>query len=453
MGDGLGGTTNQSKAQTETAHRTTERKTARPEAGEAEKADRMNVSDMETAETEAQITPESHNKDIEINEVIFKNSKLPTCHFNSADFDAQDQEVDVALDSRASNVSFKITTTPHDSAKNVDPILNATPHDSLNIVEPKSNIASYDSATNTATLSPFHIAPNQIIQEHATHVTDSIPPPANKTARTWKRLARDNNMEAAIKQGPSVTKRNREEEMEILPELPSKKLQGLNVPNKVRNFMWRVCKEAIPAKHNLRRRKILNEDRCEQCGVEAETVAHALWNCSLLDEIWDSTPGFEDRSQLGTSSITDLIKLTHRRRKNVDLMAMVMWTIWYRRNQLRVRTVDFPKTQVLQQATQALSTFQQSQCSIINNAAVWGLPFDLMNLEAGKDISGGIGKVLDVDCKATDSNQAQFLRVRVEVPLNKLYRGVLLSLTLKQIRCGLPSNMSGYKVYVSTLED
>nr|XP_023924334.1 uncharacterized protein LOC112035735 [Quercus suber] len=50
-------------------------------------------------------------------------------------------------------------------------------------------------------------------------------------------------------------------------------------------------------------------------------------------------------------------------------MAMVMWTIWYRRNQLRVRTVDFPKTQVPQQATQALSTFQQSQSSIINNAA------------------------------------------------------------------------------------
>nr|POE81363.1 hypothetical protein CFP56_15889 [Quercus suber] len=164
----------------------------------------MNVSDMETAETEAQITPESRNKGTEINEV---------------------QEVDVALDSRASNVSFKITTTPHDSAKNVDPILNATLHDSLNIVEPKSNIASHDSATNIATLSPFHIAPNQIIQEHATHVTDSLPPPANKTARTWKRLARDNNMEAAIKQGPSVTKRNREEEMEILPELPSKKLQ------------------------------------------------------------------------------------------------------------------------------------------------------------------------------------------------------------------------------------
>ena len=47
---------------------------------------------------------------------------------------------------------------------------------------------------------------------------------------------------------------------------------GLNVPNKVRNFMWQVCKEAIPTKHNLMRRKILNEDRCEHCGVEAEQL-------------------------------------------------------------------------------------------------------------------------------------------------------------------------------------
>ncbi|KAL0000424.1 hypothetical protein SO802_014205 [Lithocarpus litseifolius] len=73
-----------------------------------------------------------------------------------------------------------------------------------------------------------------------------------------------------------------------------KLIWGLNVPNKVRNFMWRACKEAIPTKHNLLKRKILNEDRCEQCGVESETTAHALWNCSTLDKIWESTPGFED---------------------------------------------------------------------------------------------------------------------------------------------------------------
>nr|POE78767.1 hypothetical protein CFP56_74241 [Quercus suber] len=62
IGDGLGGTTNQSKAETETAHRKTERKTARSDASEAERADRMNVSDMETVETEAKIMSKSHNK-------------------------------------------------------------------------------------------------------------------------------------------------------------------------------------------------------------------------------------------------------------------------------------------------------------------------------------------------------------------------------------------------------
>ena len=104
--------------------------------------------------------------------------------------------------------------------------------------------------------------------------------------------------------------------------------------------------------------------------MESETAAHALWNCSTLDEIWDSTPGFEDQSQLGASNITELINITHEKRKNVDLMAMVMWTIWHRRNQLRVSSNVFPKAQVLQQAMQALVMLQQSQQSLINNAAI-----------------------------------------------------------------------------------
>lgn len=53
---------------------------------------------------------------------------------------------------------------------------------------------------------------------------------------------------------------------------------------------------------------------------------------------------------------------------------------------------------------------------------IWGLPFDLMNVEVGRDIGGGIGNVLEVDCKAITSDQARFLRVRVEVPLSKPLR-------------------------------
>ena len=48
---------------------------------------------------------------------------------------------------------------------------------------------------------------------------------------------------------------------------------------------------------------------------------------------------------------------------------MVMWTIWHWRNQLHISSNVYPKTQVLQLATQALTTFQQCQQSLTNDAA------------------------------------------------------------------------------------
>ena len=50
---------------------------------------------------------------------------------------------------------------------------------------------------------------------------------------------------------------------------------------------------------------------------------------------------------------------------------------------------------------------------------VWGLPFDLINEDAGKDIGESIRRVLEVDCKAIASDQARFLCIRVELPLDK----------------------------------
>ena len=49
---------------------------------------------------------------------------------------------------------------------------------------------------------------------------------------------------------------------------------------------------------------------------------------------------------------------------------------------------------------------------------VWGLPFDLFLEEVGRDIGGGLGEVLEVDLKAFLSDQAHFIRVRVELPLD-----------------------------------
>ena len=50
---------------------------------------------------------------------------------------------------------------------------------------------------------------------------------------------------------------------------------------------------------------------------------------------------------------------------------------------------------------------------------MWGPPFDLMNKEAGWEISKGLGHAVEVDKKTFLSDQARFIRIRVELPLEK----------------------------------
>nr|POE98085.1 hypothetical protein CFP56_55184 [Quercus suber] len=50
---------------------------------------------------------------------------------------------------------------------------------------------------------------------------------------------------------------------------------------------------------------------------------------------------------------------------------------------------------------------------------IWGLPFNLINEEAGSNIGRSTGELGKVDSKALKSNQSRFLRIQVEDPLNK----------------------------------
>ena len=53
---------------------------------------------------------------------------------------------------------------------------------------------------------------------------------------------------------------------------------------------------------------------------------------------------------------------------------------------------------------------------------VWGLPFELFSEDVAMDMGNGIGKVVEVDCKGVTADQAKFLRIRVEILLDKPLR-------------------------------
>jgi len=53
---------------------------------------------------------------------------------------------------------------------------------------------------------------------------------------------------------------------------------------------------------------------------------------------------------------------------------------------------------------------------------VWGLPFDMLTKKTGKDIGNSLGSFLAADPRSWSSNQAKFMRIRVNIPLNKPLR-------------------------------
>nr|POF12425.1 hypothetical protein CFP56_44861 [Quercus suber] len=71
---------------------------------------------------------------------------------------------------------------------------------------------------------------------------------------------------------------------------------------------------------------------------------------------------------------------------------------------------------------------------------VWGLAFDLLLEEVGRDIGSGLGEVLEVDLKEFLFDQARFIRVRVELLLINHYVEEELSPVLKEIRFVLVSS-------------
>ncbi|KAK9989426.1 hypothetical protein SO802_029665 [Lithocarpus litseifolius] len=143
-----------------------------------------------------------------------------------------------------------------------------------------------------------------------------------------------------------------------------KRIWSLAVPNKVRNFLWCACRNAIPVKRNLWKRRIIMDDKCEHCLSAPETTYHALWECPKHSEVWEAFSGCEFRQVRSFSSIRELVDFGFSEDKNMELMVMVMWTFWYRRNQIRTRHLDFPASQVIPQASQALSDFKQHNISL-----------------------------------------------------------------------------------------
>nr|POE82603.1 putative serine/threonine-protein kinase pbl5 [Quercus suber] len=105
----------------------------------------------------------------------------------------------------------------------------------------------------------------------------------------------------------------------------------LEVPNRIKLFMWHAGNDSLPTRVNLVCRKLLTESTCPLCKLEPEDTLHALWKCPTLST---------DKSRFALFAWTTSLK-------------------WMRRNKIRVGEETFPLTKISSLACEGLQEYQQ----------------------------------------------------------------------------------------------
>ena len=60
----------------------------------------------------------------------------------------------------------------------------------------------------------------------------------------------------------------------------------LEIPVKIKIFMWRVTQNLLATTENLWNKKVVQDPWCKNCGSKGENVFHALIECKASQKMW-----------------------------------------------------------------------------------------------------------------------------------------------------------------------
>jgi hypothetical protein len=185
---------------------------------------------------------------------------------------------------------------------------------------------------------------------------------------------------------------------------------SLNIPSKVKIFLWKALHGVLPGLAILARRHIISP-QCPICKSGPEDICHILFKCLRAKEIWNEL-GLTDEIQhaliadrSGSVVLEHILRSPNREVPNLDkvtiheLIAVGGWYIWWqRREAVKGERVSPPKNSAF--AIRALTAnFGASQVKSKEKEIKWLKPIKgklKLNTDASyyTDGSGAAGGVL-----------------------------------------------------------
>lgn len=105
-----------------------------------------------------------------------------------------------------------------------------------------------------------------------------------------------------------------------------RRLWKLNVPGKVKNFLWRIVKNVLPTTNNLLSRRVQVLPTCSVYNAYNQSIIHALVECGFAKSCWiASHVGYVGQM----SSFMEWLGIIFSRcnKDDCELAAMICWRI------------------------------------------------------------------------------------------------------------------------------
>ena len=114
------------------------------------------------------------------------------------------------------------------------------------------------------------------------------------------------------------------------------KLWKLHIPNKVRIFAWRSCHDILPTRVKLARRFITKDDTCLLCNKDSESALHALWDCSVAQDVWAGCARRLQKMVGGQLDVMQLVEVLLEKlsTEELELFFVQAWLIWSQQNSI-----------------------------------------------------------------------------------------------------------------------
>lgn len=128
------------------------------------------------------------------------------------------------------------------------------------------------------------------------------------------------------------------ENASLMEEGHWKVLWKLKIPPKIKDCLWRVCRDVLPNKVNLFRKHLVDDKWCVFCGADMETTWHTFFSCPFALNCWTKA-GLRHLIEhfiLQCDSVRGLVMslLVNLPRESANLFGVLIWQIWKERNSL-----------------------------------------------------------------------------------------------------------------------